>query len=49
MRYFLDLPNSEERLSILDLHLKKGDQVTVFLFPPLIEQMDSQVQNSNKQ
>ena len=48
--FFLDLPNSEERLSILDLHLKKEDQVTVFLYLlSSIEQMDSQGQNLNKQ
>ena len=48
--FFLDLPNSEERLSILDLHLKKEDQVTVFPYLlSSIEQMDSQVQNLNKQ
>ena len=47
--FFLDLPNSEERLSILDLHLKKEDQVTIFLLLPLlIEQMDSQELNLNK-
>ena len=49
--FFLDLPNSEERLSILDLHQKKKeDQVTVFLYLlSSIEQMDSQGQNLNKQ
>ena len=40
--FFLDLPNSEERLSILDLHLKKRrPSYTAFLFPlSSIEQMD---------
>ena len=33
--FFLGLPNSQERLNILDLHLKKGDPITIFPFPQL--------------
>ena len=47
--FFLDLPNSEERISILDLHLKKDDQATIsHSLQLLIEQMDSQELNLNK-
>ena len=48
--FFLDLPNAEERLSILDLHLKKEGQIIIFHFLQLlIEQMDTLEQNLNKQ
>ena len=47
--FFLDLPNSKERLSILDLHLKKEGQITVFLFLLLLtEQKDFLEQNLNR-
>ena len=42
--------SSEERLSILDLHLKKEGLATISLLVQLLtEQMDSQAQNLSKQ
>ena len=48
--FFLDLPNSEERLSILDLHLRKRRPSYISLsLQLLIELMDILEQNLNKQ